>query len=132
VSVHANVEALDSVYESWGQGDFRSTADLFDRHVLFLMGDGLPDSGTYLGVERLAEYMRGFLEPWARITIEAEEVAEAGDSVVVAVVQRGVGHGSGAATELRYFHVWTFRGGRVIRLETFRDRAEARGAAGLD
>jgi ketosteroid isomerase-like protein len=75
--------------------------------------------------------MRNFLEPWVRITIEAEEITGAGDSVFAAVVQRGTGHGSGAATELRYFHVWTFRGGKVIRLETFRDRAEAREAVGL-
>ena len=35
------------------------------------------------------------------------------------------------AVEFRYFHVWSFRGGKVIRLETFRERAEAFEAAGL-
>jgi ketosteroid isomerase-like protein len=51
--------------------------------------------------------------------------------VVAAVRQRGVGSGSGAATEFRYFHVWSFRGAKVIRLENFRERAEALEAAGL-
>ena len=127
----ANVEAVRSVYASWGEGDFAVRADLLDPQIVFVMGEGLPDTGTYLGTDALAEYMRGFLEPWTRLTIQAEELTEAGDSIVAAVVQRGVGSGSGAATELRYFHVWTFRGGRAIRLETFRDGAAARAAAGL-
>ena len=125
------VEAVRSIYADWSEGDFQSRPELLDPLVLFVMGEGLPDTGQYLGVGQLAKYMRGFLEPWARLTIEAEEIIRAGDSLFAAVVQRGVGEGSGAATELRYFHVWTFRGGRVIRLETFRERADALAAAGL-
>jgi uncharacterized protein len=126
-----HLEAVRGVYEGWKEGDFSASADLLDPLVLFVMGEGLPDTGAYLGTEALAGYMQGFLEPWTRITIEAEEIDGAGDSVFADVVQRGTGSGSGASTELRYFHVWTFRGGKVIRLETFRDRGEARELAGL-
>lgn len=126
-----NLEAVRTIYAHWSEGDFEADAVRLDPLVLFVMGEGLPDTGTYLGVERLAEYMRDFLEPWARLTIDAEELAAAGDSVFAAVVQRGVGEGSGAATELRYFHVWSLRAGRAIRLETFRERADALAAAGL-
>jgi ketosteroid isomerase-like protein len=62
---------------------------------------------------------------------EAEELREVGDSIVAAVRQFGAGGGSGAETELRYFQVWTFRGGTAIRLENFRERAEALEAVGL-
>ena len=120
-----NLEAVRAVYERWAEGDFKASMDLVDPLVLFVLGPGFPDSGTYLGVARLEEYTRGFLEPWSRISIEAEEIADAGDSVVATVRQRGVGSGSGAATDFRYFQVWTFRGRKVIRLENFRDRAEA-------
>jgi ketosteroid isomerase-like protein len=125
-----NLDLIRGVYERWGEGDFAS-GEPFDPLILFVMGEGLPDAGSYLGLEELAEYMRGFLEPWERITIEADEVIEAGDSVFVAVSQRGTGQGSGAAAELHYFHVWTFRAGRAIRLETVRDRDEALAKAGI-
>jgi hypothetical protein len=69
--------------------------------------------------------------PWSRITIEAEDITDAGGSVVATVRQRGVGRESGVATELRYFQVWSFRGRKVIRLENFRSEAEALEAAGL-
>jgi ketosteroid isomerase-like protein len=126
-----NLEALRAVYERWSEGDFRSSVDVFDPLVLFVMRPEFPDAGTYLGTERLAEYTRGFLEPWVRITIEAEEITDVGDSVIVAVRQRGVGAESGAGTELRYFHLWTFRGRKVIRLESIRERRQALEATGL-
>jgi len=126
-----NVEALRAVYVRWSEGDFRSSVDLFDPLILFVMRPQFPDAGAYLGTERLAEYTRGFLEPWAHITIEAEAITEVGDSVIVAVRQRGVGAESGAGTEFRYFHVWTFRGRKVIRLESVRERREALEATGV-
>jgi ketosteroid isomerase-like protein len=105
--------------------------DVLDPLALFVVRPEFPDAGTYLGLDAMRAYTRGFLEPWTEITIEAEEITDTGDSVVVAVRQRGTGGESGALTELRYFQVWSFRGDRVIRLENFRERAEALEAVGL-
>ena len=126
-----NIEIVRSVYERWSQGDLRTSVDVLDPLVLFVVRPEFPDAGSYLGLDRVAEYTRGLLEPWIRLTIEAEEITDAGDSLLVAVLQRGVGSGSGVATEFRYFHVWSFRGRKVIRLENFRQRAEALEAMGL-
>jgi ketosteroid isomerase-like protein len=127
----ANVEAVRAVYEDWGKGNFRSGVDLYDPLALLVQGPGFPEAGAYLGLEGFAEYMQTFLEAWERVTIEAEDLVDSGDSVVAAVMQRAIGKGSEAPVEFRYFQVWSFRGGKVIRLETFRDRATAFEAAGL-
>ncbi len=126
-----HVEALRKVYAGWSQGDFGASLEVADPLMLFVVPPEFPDAGTYLGVDRVREYTRGFLEPWTSITIEAEEITPAGDSAIVGVLQRGVGAESGATTELRYFQVWSFRGAKAIRLENFRERAEAFRAAGL-
>lgn len=65
-----NVEAVRAVYDRWREGDFWSSADVLDPLVLFVLPPGFLAAGTYLGLERLAEYTRGFLEPWTRVTIE--------------------------------------------------------------
>jgi ketosteroid isomerase-like protein len=127
----ANVEAVRSVYESWSKGDFRAGVPFFDEHVVFVIRPEFPDPGTYVGPEAVAGYTRGLLEAWTLLTLEAEEIVDAGDTVIVALVQRGVGASSGTPTEFRYFHVWSFRGPKVIRLENFRERAEALAAAGI-
>jgi ketosteroid isomerase-like protein len=135
----ANVDVVRAVYERWGEGDFRSTADLLDPHVVLVLDPKFaasiigpsPDHDAYYGVEAVAAYTRAILEPMRRMTMEAEEIIEAGDSVLVAVRQQGIGRASGVPTETRYFTLWTFRGGKAIRLESFTDRAAALEAAGL-
>lgn len=126
-----HLEIIRGVYDRWGEGDF-DTAAVYDPAAELVMPPELPDAGTYVGVEGIAGYMRGFLEPWTRLTMVAEGITEASEDVVVVdVLQRGVGSGSGAPTELRYGHVWTFRGEKVIRLEAFREREDAARAAGI-
>jgi ketosteroid isomerase-like protein len=126
-----NVETVRAVFERRSEGDFRSHFDLFDDHVVLVLRPEFPDAGAHFGTEGLAKYTRGFLEPWTHLTMEAEEIIDAGDTVIVRLVQRAAGDASGAETELRYFQLWTFRGGKVIRLESIRTRDEAFEAAGL-
>jgi ketosteroid isomerase-like protein len=126
-----NVEAVRAIYERWSEGDFRASLEVLDPHVVFVMGPEFPDAGAYYGVEAFIGYTRVLLEPWTRLTIEAEEVIPAGDSVLVRVRQRGVGGESGIPIEMTFFMVWSFRARTVIRLESFREHAEALEAAGL-
>jgi ketosteroid isomerase-like protein len=127
-----NVEIVKRVYEEWAKGNFRAAGDLWDRRVVFVPAAELPDAGDYFGLEGVATFMREFLQPWTNFTITAEELIEAGDSVVVVAHMRGEGRSTGLVTELeQQFQVWTFRGGSVIRFEAFRDRAEALEAVGL-
>jgi ketosteroid isomerase-like protein len=130
-----NVEIVQAIYERWGEGDFRASADLLDRHVVLVLGQAFgpddPDAGAYHGIEAVAQYTRRMLEPWKDFTQEAEEIVAAGNSVLVGVRQRALGKTSGVPTEMNYFTLWTFRGRRVIRIESFRERAEALEAAGL-
>jgi uncharacterized protein len=126
-----NLRTIEAIYEDWDAGRFPRLDDLYDPHVIFILRPEFPDAGVYLGPEEIGGYMRHFLEPWAQIKISAEEIIEAGDSVLVAVRQHGAGQASGLDTELRYFHVWTFRGGKVIRWEAIRDRRDALAAVGL-
>jgi ketosteroid isomerase-like protein len=132
------VEIIRAVYERFSEGDFRASAELLDPHVVLVLGPQFapnllassPVAGAFYGVEAVATYTRSFLEDQT-VTMEAEEIDLVGDSVVVGVRQRAVGKASGVPTKLRYFTVWSFRGGKVIRIESFTARAEALEAAGL-
>jgi ketosteroid isomerase-like protein len=126
-----NVEIVRRIYGEWARGQFQAGSELFDPWVLLVLRPEFPDAGAYLGVEEISGYMRGFLEDWDHAVIGGEEFFAAGDSVVVGIHQQAVGKGSGIPTDMRYFHVWTFRGGRVIRIESVKERGEALEAAGL-
>ena len=126
----SNLEAIQAVYEGWGTGDWSASLKVMDPDLVFIMPPDLPDAGTYRGLEELAEYMRHFLEPWSHMAIEAQELFDAGDTVVAAIRQQGTGGETGITTDMHYFQIWTFSEGRVIRLENTRDRGKALEAAG--
>jgi ketosteroid isomerase-like protein len=127
-----NVEVVRRIYEGWGRGDFRAGTELYDPYVLLVLRSGFPDAGAYCGLEEIRRYMRDeYLADLDGAVIVGEELLEAGDSVVVRVNQQATGTGSGAPVEMRYYQVWTFRGGSVIRIESIRGRDEALEAAGL-
>jgi ketosteroid isomerase-like protein len=84
-----NVKIVRAVYERWSEGDFRAHVDLLDPHVVLVLGPDFPEAGMHSGIEAVAEYTRGLLEPWTHFTMEAEEIVAAGDSVLAGVCQRG-------------------------------------------
>jgi len=127
----ANIEALRRIYGEWARGRFQAGSELFDPWVVLVLRPEFPDAGAYLGPDEIRGYMRGFLEGWDDAVIEGEEFIGAGDSVVVGVHQHAAGKGSGVPVDMRYFQVWTFRGGAVIRIENVRERQDALEAAGV-
>jgi ketosteroid isomerase-like protein len=132
-----NVELVRSVYERYSRGDFRAAADLFDPHVVLVLDPvfaasliSSPVDDAFYGIEAVATFTRDMIRD-AHVTMGAEDIVAVGDSVLVSVHQRVTGKISGVPTEARYFSIWSFQGGKVIRIESFGGRAEALQALGL-
>ena len=125
------VETMRRIYDGFGRGDFSAPVLLFDKHVVLVLRRRFPDAGVYVGPEAVADYTRDLLKGWTDFKIKGEEFIDAGDSVVVQVLQIGVGATSHAMTELRYYQVWTFRGESIIRVESISTREEALAEVGL-
>ncbi|MDQ2676641.1 MAG: nuclear transport factor 2 family protein [Actinomycetota bacterium] len=123
-------ETVRRLYERWSQGDFSAGAQLFDDATVFILSPDFPDAGIYLGAAGISRYMRGFLEPWERLTITCLGLVQVGDTVVAEVRQEGAGELSGAMTGFEYFQIWSFRGGTLMRLENVMHREEADAAVG--
>jgi ketosteroid isomerase-like protein len=124
-----NVEIVRAFYEHFARGDFNALATFSDEFV-FVTSPELPDAGTYRG-EAARQFMKTWVESFDRLTMEATEIVEAGDKVVVALVQRGRPRGSQTAVEGRWWQTVTLREGEVARVETFPERAQAMKAADL-
>jgi ketosteroid isomerase-like protein len=128
-----NVATVRRIYERWGQGDFREGVELYDPHIVLVLRPEFPESGPHYGVDAIRRYMReDFLRDFSEPTIEADELLDAGDSVVAHVDQRASGPRSGAPVRMTYYQVWTFRGEAVIRIESIMERSDALRAVGLE
>jgi ketosteroid isomerase-like protein len=72
-----------------------------------------------------------FLAQWERTTFEVKGLQSVGDTVLVETMQHGKGRARGIEGSMSYFMLLTFRGGRIVRIESVMTRAEALAAVGL-
>ncbi len=128
--VHESVETLRRAYDEWARGDF-SGRELFDPNIEGVWAAELPDPHVDHGVEAFFASSRDWLSAWEGFRLEAEAFLPAEDKVVVLVVLRGTGRGSGVEVATPAAHVWTMSRGKAIRVEAYMDRAKALRAAGL-
>lgn len=106
---------------------------LLDEDITWHLGDKPPPDfhGTYVGRVAVIEASRRYWGTWDDYSLDADELIDAGSSVVVVVHERGRGKGSGAPFDRHWAQVWTFRDGRIVRWELFLDKADALEAAGM-
>ncbi len=87
-----NVEIARATYEQFARGDF-SLFEALPNDFEFVTSPEVPDAGAYRG-EPAIRWMRTWVESFDDLTMEATEIMDAGDKVVVALFQRGRPRGS--------------------------------------
>ena len=68
---------------------------------------------------------------WHDYKVMPEEYVDRGDRVVVTVLLRGRGRGSGVEIDARFYDVYTVRDGKIVRMDQFTERSQAFEAVGL-
>jgi ketosteroid isomerase-like protein len=119
--------SLGTAYEALGRGDNSPLLALLGEEFEWVEPElpGYPLGGVHRGA---LEVRTRVLEELARLleglTIEGEEMVEAGSRVVVTGVIRGRPAGGDEEWELPFSHVWEIeRGGRPQRVRTYFDRS---------
>ena len=125
------LEIVRRIFEAWALADWSIGNDYYDQHVVFVMSPDFPAFGVYYGIDQVRVYWRDFLQQFERTTIEAERLEAAGDTVLAEVVQHFKGRASGIEGDLPYFMLFTFRGKKIVRVESMIEEIQALGAVGL-
>jgi ketosteroid isomerase-like protein len=127
-----HIAAVRHGYETFNSGDFDAALQVFDPeiewHTYIVPG---PGGGVYRGHDGVRELWSDAKKIFGGFRNEPEEIFDAGDRVVAFVRVEGVGVKSGIAVQARIAHLYTFREGKVLRVESFEDRDEALRAAGI-
>jgi len=107
--------------------------DLLDEYVVWDLCDypTIDLESVYFGRDAVIKNSRRWWGAWTDYRLDAEELIDAGSSVVLVVNEQGRGKGSGAPFEKRWAQVWTFSRGRIVRWEAYPEKAAALEAAGL-
>jgi ketosteroid isomerase-like protein len=127
-----NVEVVRRIYHEVSAGEWKAPPELFDPDYAVDLTDAGPDLGVIPGVEATESALRGYTETFENFRIELLEVIHADDEhVVTAVRDGGMLKGSDSEVWNPFFHVWTFRDGRIRHRSSHRYREQALQAAGL-
>jgi ketosteroid isomerase-like protein len=122
-------------YEAFNRNDLEGLLQLYDADCEWNLSNyaGWPERQVYRGREGLAEFFEAWLDPWEDFSYEVKQVVNLpGSRVLVVGYGRGHGRHSGAEVELGPIgQIIDFRGGKVLRVNTYSDVEEARNAAGL-
>jgi ketosteroid isomerase-like protein len=134
VKSRKNVEIVREHFDKTNQRDFEAVMELYDPSVeLAVAPDVAVDPGVYRGAEAVGDWFGSWFSTFAPgYRLDVTELIPVNDAVVAAVDHRAVGRRSGAAVTTRFYNVYRFRDGRIVRVELFRERTEALAAARLE
>jgi ketosteroid isomerase-like protein len=125
-----NVEIVRRQHEHFSRtGEVLS--EIYDSDAEWMAAREDPDAATHRGVEAIGRYFAHWSGMFERIDLRAEEVIDAGDKVFAWIRFSGTGTTSGVPVEMEQAQIWTFRAGKVARVEEYFDRVEALEVAGL-
>lgn len=125
-----NVEGLLRQYEQFRR-DGKIVADIYAPDAEWMAAREDPDAATHRGVEAIDAYFAQWFGAFEEPELQVVETIDAGDRVFAWIEFSGRGISSGAPVEMQQAQVFTFRDGKVARVEEYFDRAEGLVAAGL-
>ena len=126
-----NVAIVRKYIEAFNRRDFDSLIADTDPAVELSEWPEAPGAQTYHGPDGLRQAFEKWFESWEWMHLDIAEIIDAGSHVLVGLNQRARGSGSGVEVEITSHNVYTFRDGKVTRVQLFIDREPALAAAGL-
>jgi ketosteroid isomerase-like protein len=122
----SNVDVVRDLLDEWNRGDVDAllarTSEDFEWHPVLVAS---VEGGAYRGHDGFREFLSEWTSTWNSWNLEAEEMREFGDQVLVLTRVRAEGRGSGVELDQSLAHLFEFRGGLICRAETFLDRGKA-------
>ena len=126
-----NVEIVRRALEHYERTGEQEDSFLDPEIVWDLSRSPFPDAGVYHGLDGVREWFQGLTDAFGDVHYEVEKMRDLGEQVVVLLHISGRGPSSGIQVDYRFVPVFTFRDGKVVRMDRFDDWAEALEAAGL-
>jgi ketosteroid isomerase-like protein len=125
----AELDMIQAEYDAMNRQDWEAVFLEATTDFEFRPPDRGLGSGATHGPERAREDIKTFFSPFEEVIIEAQEIHERGDRIVVFFRLRTRPHGSTAMVEIRAGHVWTLRDRKLAGLAIFPEREKALEAA---
>jgi ketosteroid isomerase-like protein len=128
-----NVEIVETALDAMAQEGLDVFSEYWADDVEWRAVEGaLDDRGPLHGKEACRAYVQDWLDTFDELTVEPQELIDAGADQVVGVLRlNGRAKLSGIETQLTYAVVYGVRAGKIARGREYATRGDAFEAAGL-
>jgi ketosteroid isomerase-like protein len=124
-----NVAQLRAIYDDWAKGKLGAGDEIYSPDITFIP---IAEGRGVLDREGFRRFMHTFLAQWDDFKVEALQIEDHGDKVLVTERQRATGKGSGIEIDQLFYVAWTFHDDLAISVRWDTDLAEARTEAGIE
>jgi ketosteroid isomerase-like protein len=125
-----NVERLRWLYSEWARGNLWALSEIADPDIEWAWADEMASlfggPRTYRGLDEIVAATLEWLAAWDRYWMTADDFIEAGDDVVVVLMELHARTAdSETVVEQKVAAVWGMRDGKAVRVRYYMDRADA-------
>jgi len=133
VMSEAEIQVVLGAAAAYNERGSEAVIEFLDPEIEWRTRSDLPDSGTYRGQDGFRHLISRFEEVMDDIYMEAGDVIDAGERVIVRLRWGGRGKASGAEFEENE-ETWVLavRGGKIVRVDEYATKEEALEAAGIE
>ncbi|HEY4450716.1 MAG TPA: nuclear transport factor 2 family protein [Solirubrobacteraceae bacterium] len=126
-----NVEIVRSLYDFFNRTG-APKLDVFAAGFEWHAREDFPDARTHTGHAGVLALVAKWAAAFDDLRLEADELIDAGDHVVVAARIRGQIKGTAEKVEMPETQVWKLHEGKVLEVRAYLTSAEALKAVGLE
>jgi ketosteroid isomerase-like protein len=126
-----NVEIVRRVFDAFNRRDIPAFLEFLDPDVEWVPVLAVLEGRVYRGHEDIRRWIKDLDTDWEFFEVYYEELRDLGDRVLVSGHWHARGRASGVEVENPGTYLYEIKGGKVVSMRTFTNRAEALGAAGL-
>ena len=128
-----NVDVIRGIYDAFAAGDMPGVLSRMSPDIVWNEAENFPyaDGNPYQGPEAIlgGVFARCGSE-WDGFAAIAEEILDAGDTVVALGRYRGTFKATGRAMDSQFAHVWRVADGKAARFQQYTDTLQAARATG--
>jgi ketosteroid isomerase-like protein len=123
----ASADIVKGIYAAFGRGDVAAVLGAFDSSIEWREAESFlyADRNPYIGPAAVAEgVFQRIVTDIDNFSVAPASFIDGGDTVVVEGRYRGQMKASGKPVDAQFAHVWSLRGGKVIRFQQYTDTSQ--------
>jgi uncharacterized protein len=123
-----NVDLVRAIYDAFAAGDIGGVLARMSPDIVWNEAENFPyaDGNPYCGPQAILNGVFARIgAEWDGFEAVAEELLDAGDTVVALGRYRGTCKATGRAMDAQLAHVWRIAGGKAARFQQYADTLQA-------